>query len=47
VKIAEGVPVTTVAAQLGQSRNSVTLDTYSRVLLDEGGEHPRLIREAC
>jgi integrase len=34
VKIAEGVPVTTLAAQLGHSRNSLTLDTYSHVLLD-------------
>ena len=34
VKIAEGVPVTQVAAQLGHSRNSLTLDTYSHVLLD-------------
>jgi integrase len=32
VKIAEGVPVTQVAAQLGHSRNSLTLDTYSHVL---------------
>jgi integrase len=29
VKIAEGVPVTTVAAQLGHTRNSLTLDTYA------------------
>jgi integrase len=36
VKIAEGGPVTVVAAQLGHSRNSLTLDTYSHVLLDEG-----------
>jgi integrase len=34
VKIAEGVPVTQVAAQLGHSRNSLTLDTYSHVLVD-------------
>jgi integrase len=34
VKIAEGVPVTLVAAQLGHSRNSLTLDTYSHVLLE-------------
>jgi integrase len=34
VKIAEGVPVTTLAAQLGHSRKSLTLDTYSHVLLD-------------
>jgi integrase len=33
VKIAEGVPVTTVAAQLGHSRKSLTLDTYSHVLV--------------
>lgn len=29
----EGVPVTTVAAQLGHSRKSMTLDTYSHVLV--------------
>jgi integrase len=34
VKIAEGVPVTTVAAQLGHSKKSLTLDTYSHVLLE-------------
>jgi integrase len=34
LKIAEGVPVTQVAAQLGHSRNSLTLDTYSHVLVD-------------
>jgi integrase len=33
LKIAEGVPVTTVAAQLGHSKKSLTLDTYSHVLL--------------
>jgi integrase len=32
-KIAEGVPVTQVAAQLGHSRNSLTLDTYSHVIV--------------
>jgi integrase len=35
VKVAEGVPVTMVAAQLGHSKKSLTLDTYSHVLLDE------------
>jgi integrase len=35
VKIAEGVPVTDLAAQLGHSRKSMTLDTYSHVLIDE------------
>jgi integrase len=35
VKIAEGVPVTDLAAQLGHSRKSLTLDTYSHVLLDD------------
>jgi integrase len=35
VKIGEGVPVTQVAAQLGHSKKSLTLDTYSHVLLDE------------
>jgi len=34
VKIAEGVPVTTLAAQLGHSKKSMTLDTYSHVLVD-------------
>lgn len=31
VKIAEGVPVTDLAAQLGHSKKSLTLDTYSHV----------------
>jgi integrase len=35
VKIAEGVPVTTLAAQLGHSKKSLTLDVYSHVLLAE------------
>jgi integrase len=35
VKIAEGVPVTQVAAQLGHSRKSLTLDTYSHVMVDQ------------
>jgi integrase len=35
-KIAEGVPVTDLAAQLGHSKKSMTLDTYSHVLIDEG-----------
>jgi integrase len=35
VKIREGVPVTDLAAQLGHARKSLTLDTYSHVLLDE------------
>ncbi len=33
VKVAEGVPVTQLAAQLGHSKKSLTLDTYSHVLL--------------
>ena len=33
VKIREGVPVTDLAAQLGHTRKSLTLDTYSHVLL--------------
>lgn len=33
VKIAEGVPVTQLAAQLGHSRKSLTLDTYAHVLM--------------
>jgi integrase len=35
VQIARGVPVTTVAAQLGHSRKSLTLDTYSHVLIGD------------
>jgi len=35
VQISRGVPVTMVAAQLGHSRNSTTLDTYSHVLIDD------------
>jgi integrase len=35
VKVAEGVPITNVAAQLGHSRKSLTLGTFSHVLLDE------------
>jgi integrase len=34
VKIAEGVPVTQLAAQLGHPKKSLTLDTYSHVLVD-------------
>jgi integrase len=34
VKIAEGVPVTQLAAQLGHSKKSLTLDVYSHVLID-------------
>jgi integrase len=34
VKIAEGVPVTQLAAQLGHSKKSLTFDVYSHVLLD-------------
>jgi hypothetical protein len=33
VKIGEGVPVTDVAAQLGHAKKSLTLDTYSHVLI--------------
>jgi integrase len=36
VKIREGVPVTQLAAQLGHARKSMTLDTYSHVLLEDG-----------
>ncbi len=35
VQIARGVPVTNLAAQLGHARSSITLDTYSHVLLNE------------
>jgi integrase len=40
VKIAEGVPVTTLAAQLGHTKKSMTLDVYSHVLLSEFGCGP-------
>ena len=34
VQIGRGVPVTQVAAQLGHSKKSLTLDTYSHVLIE-------------
>jgi integrase len=34
VKLREGVPVTDLAAQLGHSRKSMTLDVYAHVLVD-------------
>jgi integrase len=34
VKVAEGVPVTALEAQLGHSKKSMTLDVYSHVLVD-------------
>jgi integrase len=38
VQIGHGVPVTTVAAQLGHSTKSLTLDTYAHVLVGEQSE---------
>jgi integrase len=35
VKIQEGVPITNIAAHVGHSRKSLTLDTYAHVLIDE------------
>jgi integrase len=35
VKIREGIPVTDIAAHVGHSRKSLTLDTYAHVLIDE------------
>jgi integrase len=35
IQIANGVPVTAVAAQLGHSKKSLTLDTYSHVVLQD------------
>jgi integrase len=35
VKIREGVPVTQIAAHVGHSRKSLTLDTYAHVLIDD------------
>ena len=34
VKLREGVPLTDLAAQLGHAKKSLTLDTYSHVLVD-------------
>jgi len=36
VKLREGVPITEIAAHVGHSRTSLTLDTYAHVLLNEG-----------
>ena len=36
VKVKEGIPVTELAAQLGNARKSMTLDVYSHVLLSDG-----------
>ena len=44
VQIARGLPVTDVAAHLGHTKKSLTLDVYSHVLLD-GGE-PAPFRES-
>ena len=33
--VAQGVPITTVSAQVGHTSKSLTLDTYSHVLLDD------------
>jgi integrase len=35
VKIREGIPVTQIAAHVGHSRKSLTLDTYAHVLIDD------------
>ncbi len=35
VKIREGIPVTEIAAHVGHAKKSLTLDTYSHVLLNE------------
>jgi integrase len=35
LQIKRGVPITDVAAQVGHSRKSLTLDTYAHVLLDD------------
>jgi len=35
VQVARGVPVTNLAAQLGHTRKSLTLDVCSHVLLEE------------
>ncbi len=35
VKIREGVPITNIAAHVGHSRKSLTLDTYAHVLIEE------------
>jgi integrase len=38
VKLREGVPLTDLAAQLGHAKKSLTLDTYSHVLIDYAPE---------
>jgi integrase len=38
VQIREGIPVTEIAAHVGHSRKSLTLDTYTHVLIDERGK---------
>ena len=35
VKVAEGVPITMVAAALGRSDKTLTLDAHSHVLLED------------
>jgi len=35
VKVREGVPITEISAQVGHSRKSLTLDTYSPVLVGD------------
>ena len=35
VKIREGVAVTQIAAHVGHSKKSLTLDTYAHVLIDD------------
>jgi hypothetical protein len=35
LKLREGVPITNIAAHVGHSRKSLTLDTYAHALIDE------------
>jgi hypothetical protein len=41
-----GVPVRQVAAQLGHSKNSMTVDTYSHVIVEEHGTCDHDVRGA-
>ena len=44
VKIKEGVPVTELAAQLGHSKKSMTLDVYSHVMPPDEASSDRVQR---
>jgi hypothetical protein len=35
LQVKRGVPITEISAHVGHSRSSLTLDTYSHVMLDD------------